>query len=350
MMTMSIPRIPIAIIGLNFGRYIIDKQLVSGPGAPYFQVGGVCDIDRGRVAEASTRLGVRAYADLDEVLADPGIPAIGLYTGPMRRAELLRKIIRAGKHVMTTKPFELDPDAALAVMREARDRGCVVHLNSPAPVPPNDVSQIQAWQERYGLGMPVAARADVWAGYAEKADGSWLDDPQQCPVAPIFRLGIYLINDLLELFGSAEEVQVFASRLATGRPTPDTAQLGIKFASGALANIFASFCVRDGDAYRNSTVINFQNGTVYRNIGPHRAKEAHNAVSELSLVTEKNGEREVVEEVLTDASGHYRWDLFYRAMRGEQLEGEIAPEQMVGGLRIIRAMAEAHRAGASARV
>ena len=29
-------KIPIAIIGLNFGRYIIDKELLSGPGAPFF--------------------------------------------------------------------------------------------------------------------------------------------------------------------------------------------------------------------------------------------------------------------------------------------------------------------------
>src|SRR5262249_4882665 len=152
-------------------------------------------------------LGVRTYESLDEILADPVIPAVGLYTGPSRRADLLRKIIRAGKHVMTTKPFELDPHAALEVMQEARSRGCIVHLNSPAPVMPLDVSQIKQWQTEFRLGEPVACRADVWAGYREKADGSWCDDPELCPVAPIFRLGIYLINDLLEIFGPADEVQ-----------------------------------------------------------------------------------------------------------------------------------------------
>lgn len=347
----SLPKIPIAIIGLNFGRYIIDKQLISGPGAPYFQLGGICDMNRERVAEASAMLGVKAYADLDEVLADPVIPAIGLYTGPSRRADLLRKIIRAGKHVMTTKPFELDPAEALSVINEARDRGCIVHLNSPAPVMPMDVGQIKAWRETFNLGQPIACRADVWASYTEKADGSWLDDPKLCPVAPIFRLGIYLINDLLELFGPAEEVQVYASRLVTGRPTPDTAQLAIKFKSGALANIFSSFCVNDGDAYRNSLVLNFQHGTVYRNIGPYRSKNATNATSELALVRlNAEGERIVAAESQTDASGHYRWDLFYRAMRGEHLEGELAPEQLVGGLKIVCAMAEAHRTGLSVKI
>jgi len=300
-----------------------------------------------RMAEVSALFGVRAYTDLDAVLADPAIPAIGLYTGPSSRAELLRKIIRAGKHVMTTKPFELDPDAALAVMKEARDLGCIVHLNSPAPVVPFDVGQIKIWRDLYDLGDPIGCRADVWASYAEQADGTWLDDPEKCPVAPIFRLGIYLINDLIELFGPAEEVQVFASRLRTGRPTPDTAQLAIKFKSGGLANIFSSFCVNDGDAYRNSLVLNFENGTVYRNVGPRRSKNAINSTSELALVVSRQGERVVAEELQAEASGHYRWDLFYRALRGERLDGEITPEQMVGGLKVIRAMSEAYRTGCS---
>ena len=343
-------KIPIAMVGLNFGRHIIDTQLLQGPGAPYFQLSGICDMDRMRAAKVSEVLGVKTYADLDEILADPAIPAVGLYTGPAGRAELVRKIIRAGKDVMTTKPFELDPEAALSVLLEARELGRIVHLNSPTPVPALDICKIAAWHAEYNLGNPVGCRADVWVSYAERADGTWHDDPEKCPVAPIFRLGIYLINDLIELFGEAEEVQVLASRLTTGRPTPDTAQLGIRFKNGGLANIFSSFCVNDGDQYRNSLVLNFQNGTVYRNVGPCRGKGAENDVSELSLVVCKNGVRSVVAQAQTAASGHYRWDLFHRAIRGEKIEGETTPGQLVGGLKVVRAMYEAHRSGCTARV
>lgn len=338
------------MVGLNFGRHIADTQLLRGPGSSYFQLSGICDIDRQRAAKATEALGVRGYADLDGILADPEIPAVALFTGPHRRSELIRKIIRAGKHVMTTKPFEVDPEAALSVLIEARELGRVVHLNSPAPVPAPDIVQIAAWRAKYDLGKAVGCRADVWAGYAEQADGTWLDDPDKCPIAPIFRLGIYLINDLVELFGDAEEVQVLASRLATGRPTPDNAQLGIRFKNGGLANIFSSFCVNDGDQYRNSLVLNFQNGTVYRNAGPSRAKDADNTVSELSLVLCKDGGRTVAAQSQAGASGHYRWDLFHRALRGERIDGEITPEQIVGGIKIVRAMSEAHRTGSSARL
>lgn len=341
----NLSKIPIAVVGLNFGRHIIDSQLLSGPGAPYFSLAGICDIDERRAAESSAAFNVKVYADLDEILADPAVPAVALYTGPFRRGDLLRKIIRAGKDVITTKPFELNPELAFSVMEEARQIGRVVHLNSPAPVCPMDIQQILDWQKSYDLGQPVGCRADVWARYQESADGTWLDDPEKCPVAPIFRLGIYLINDLIALFGPADEVQVFSSRLTTGRPTPDTAQLGIRFKNGGLANVFASFCVKDGDHYRDSLTLNFQNGTIYRNAGPIRSASADNSVSELSLVVAQGNERVLVEQKQVNASGHYRWDLFYRAMRGEQLEGEISPEQVAGGLKVIRAMTEAAKTG-----
>jgi predicted dehydrogenase len=176
----------------------------------------------------------------------------------------------------------------------------------------------------------------------EKADGSWYDDPAKCPVAPIFRLGIYAINDLVALFGEAERVQVLSSRLFTGRPTPDHAQLGIRFKSGALANIFASFCVGDGDYYRNSLVLNFEHGTVYRNAGPVRT-EPLTEQSELSLLIRKDGRRHLAAQAAVPASGEYRWDLFHRAIRGESIPDLLPVKSVVAGLKIIRAMSDAER-------
>jgi predicted dehydrogenase len=136
---------------------------------------------------------------------------------------LIRKAIRAGKHVMTTKPFELDPQAAANVLAEAKSLGMVVHLNSPPATRPGDIQQIFNWQREHDLGRPVSAQCQTWVSYREKPDGSWYDDPKRCPVAPIFRLGIYAINDLMFLFKNPRQVSVMHSRLFTQRPTPDHA-------------------------------------------------------------------------------------------------------------------------------
>ena len=151
-------RIPIGVVGLNFGRHIVNTQLSTGAGTPFFKLAALCDMDVKRAAELAAPLGIKAYGSLDSLLSDPSIPAIALYTGPSGRAELLRKIIRAGKDVMTTKPFEEDPEAARAVLAEARRLGRTIHLNSPAPVLPPDLAQIKQWQGDHDLGQPVACR------------------------------------------------------------------------------------------------------------------------------------------------------------------------------------------------
>jgi predicted dehydrogenase len=336
-------RSAIAVVGLNFGSYVIN-QIVDGPGGRFFRLAGVCDLDREKCARKAHDLGVRAYAGLDEILADPTIDAVGLFTGPAGRAELIRRIVRAGKHTMTTKPFERDADAAVRVLHEAERAGKAVFLNSPSPGLPPDLAQVEAWRTEHALGRPVGARFDVWASYFEQADGRWYDDFAQCPVAPIFRIGIYLINDAVRLFGEADAVQTLSSRLRTDRPTPDNAQLGIRFRCGALVNIFASFCIDDGDAHRNAMTLNFERGTIYRNAGPAQTS-AREGGSEMALVMRGASGREMRAQAVLpryNPQHVYQWEAFDRAIRkGVSSVDRVAPETVGRAIRIIEAMAEA---------
>ncbi len=348
MNTTSDPRPTIAVVGLRFGRHIVE-QVAAGSGRPHLRLVGLCDLERDKAEALSVQHGgVPVYASLDAILADPAIRTVGLFTGPVGRAELLRKIICAGRDVITTKPFELDVAAAEAVLREAAERGRVIHLNSPNPGTSPDLAQILRWQEELQLGRAVAARAETWVSYREQPDGSWYDDPQRCPVAPLFRLGIYLINDLVRLMGRVQRVSVFSSRIFTGRPTPDNAQLSLMFESGALANILASFCVRDGDHYRNSLTVNYADGTVYREVGPHRQVSADAA--ELTAVVADGPpdalrRRVAASACLPMASGRYDWEGFARAVNREAGAPGYTFEHILEPIRVIGAMAEAERTG-----
>lgn len=107
---------------------------------------------------------------------------------------------------------------------------------SMSTVPSPDLNQILLWREDLRLGRPIAARADIWSSYREAADGSWYDDPEKCPVAPIFRLGIYLINDLIRLVGKPVAVSVMSSRLFTGRPCVRNMRIAVSGVLGWLAS------------------------------------------------------------------------------------------------------------------
>ncbi|RKP55157.1 gfo/Idh/MocA family oxidoreductase [Cohnella endophytica] len=344
-------KVKIGVVGLNFGSAII-AELTSKAGAKWFELAGVCDLDADKTRSYAIKYGVRAFASLDELLGDEEIRAIGLFTPPVGRAALIDRIISAGKDVITTKPFELDVEQGIGILKKAERLGRVIHLNSPSPWLPSDLQLLKQWHERYELGQPVACRAEVWCDYRERFTGTWYDDSEQCPVAPIYRIGIYLINDIVRLFGEADQVQVMHSRLFTERPTPDNAQLGIKFKNGAIGNIFASFCVDDGQAYKYALIVNYEKGTVYRNILPKRFDEnGDNFESEMMLVTQTKDEPFHVERAsLPGAVGQYQWEAFYRAIQGERSEQTVSAGEIIEGIKIIRAMSKAEKSGRSEKV
>jgi len=334
-------RVPIAVVGLGFGARMVDL-LLSPPANELFELVAVCDVDSYRLAEVAARTGLRGCQSLDALLDTEDVVAVGLFTGPAGRAGLVRKIIQSGRHVLTTKPFELDADAAREVLAEARAFKRVVHLNSPAPVLPADLRQIEQWREQYQLGEAVAGRGEVWTSYFEEADGGWYDDPERCPVAPVLRLGIYLINDLVRLFGEAEAVQVTCSRLRTGRPTPDNAQIGIRFRNGAIGNVFASFCVDDGRRFNSLLTLNYTGGTISRQ---SRAVSPVGRTNLSVVAGAQLGGSSRETTATSGGSGDYEWDAFHRAVRGDGPPDVKVHHQVVAGLRIVEAMARAERSG-----
>ncbi len=340
-------RIRIAFVGLNFGHYLAE-QIIHGPGSPYFELAAVCDQNPQRAEEGGKRYHVPAYTHLDELLARADIPAIGLFTPPIRRALLLKTIMQAGKDIITTKPFEIDPLAAREVLEEARKYRRVIHLNSPSPLMPPDLAQIQAWAKEFRLGRPVGCRGEAWhgGGLNEKADGSWYDDPELCPLAPMYRIGIYLINDLLCLWGKVSEVQALQARVCTGRPTPDTALAGLRFQNGALGSLFTSLCVGDNRPDEHHLTLNYEHGTIYRNVGFSSPNRADSQVARLALNASGPNGKDITRQVeIEGISGSYQWAAFYQAIHGEPVPLAPDPDVLVAGLQIIQALKASAKSG-----
>ena len=339
-MNNSITPLRLGLVGLRFGAGLAQRQIFNDPeNQKYVRIVKVCDRIREKADAYGEKNNIPVCYDLDDLLKDPEIEGIMLMVPPAGRASLIRKCIDAGKHVLTTKPFELDPEAALEVLKYAREKNVIVHLNSPAPMPSFDLKQIREWQAKYDLGRPVAAHWESYAKYSEKADGSWFDSYDSCPAAPIFRLGIYGINELIAIMGKVENVEVVTGRIATGRPTPDNAQLMMRFESGAIGSIYSSLCVGDGVYYPAGMTLHFQNGTIFKRQVRTYADNDFTRV-ELSLRVVVNGE--VIEESAafpaTGRSGAYQYANFALSCRQGYQEGETSPETIAEGIRVIAEM------------
>lgn len=328
---MAKPRV--VVVGLGFGQWLIENELLTDEGLQNVDFVGVCDLNQQLAAAVAERHSVKHFSTYAEVLSDPAVDAVVLMTGPSGRGELVAGAIRAGKPVMTTKPFETSSQVALAVLHLARDSGVPVFMNSPSPRPTADIALIQRWIEQYQLGRAISYRAATWCSYRENADGSWYDDPQLAPAAPIARLGIYLIADVCRLLAPVTSVSVAQSRVFTGRPTADNATILLSHEDGTLGSISASFCVADGEPYKLSLEINFERGTVSRNLGPGVDEET---VLELSTVVD--GAKHIERVQLSRSSG-YQWELFARACQGKEIGETVSPEivaQVVAVMESIR--------------
>ncbi len=333
----------IGFVGLGFGAHIAET-LMAAP--QYFKVRAVCDADAAKAAQFADKHGLLVHGSLDAMLADPDLPAIALFTGPVGRAELLRKIIRAGKDVITTKPFELDSRAARVVLEEAESLGRVIHVNSPGAEVPEYLRKIQSWREQYDLGQPVGCRGEMLVSYREQADGRWLDDPQQVPVAPVFRIGIYVLSDLIRLFGRVEKLQTLSSRLFTGRPTDDNGQLNLLFENGAIGSVYASFGVDNGQHYAGSLILHYERGTIHRNIQPVEYGHAEET-SRLKLIATTADHQVITAEHQTaEAAGSYQWEAFHAAITKSR-PVTTPVDIIVHGVEILAAMKRAALSGAT---
>jgi predicted dehydrogenase len=334
--------LPFAAVGLRFGRHAL-LWLKSRYQTRAVELALVCDRDAELARKIGDEFGVPWTTDLDAVLAAP-IPVVALFTPPAGRAALVSRCLHAGKDVMTTKPFETDPAATAAVLAEARQLGRIIASNSPQPGLAPDLRQFKDWQTAFGLGRPVALRADATGPYFEQADGSWYDDPKRCPAAPLFRIAIYLIHDAISLLGPVEQVFVTTSRIRTGRPTPDQGVLTLRHRDGALSAITASLCVKDGQSWRNALVINYENGTATRNLGGDPTPDGAN----LRLTTAAPGgapHLAASARIHPVWSGEYDWESFATAIHERRPLDETFANTALEGVRVIEAMALSEQTG-----
>ncbi len=326
--------IRLGLLGLNFGEGIARRIAQS---VDCLKVVAVCDLDQAKLQRVAGELGVKAYDDLDAMLADPEIEAVALFTGPAGRARLISKVLYTGRHVLTTKPFELDATEAERVLHQARERGLVVHLNAPAPEPAEDVAIIQNWMGQYDLGRPLAFHAKTWSNYREQPTGTWYDDPEKCAAAPILRLGVYFLNEFASFMGKPRSVHVVQSRIFTQRPTADHAHMTIEFENGSIGSVFASFCIEDGHPWRDEINLNFERGTVNRWVERHVESDMSfdYAVAELW----KRGAEPLRAQTQPGAfAGWYQWEAFWRAIRRKEGTTEKNVEDILYGVRILQAM------------
>jgi predicted dehydrogenase len=242
-------QVKVALIGCG---NISEAYFAGCPRYDILQLTACADLDPARAQAKAEKHGVRACS-VDELLADPEIEIIINLTIPQAHAPLNERILRAGKHAYTEKPFALDGRESRRVLALARRRKLLVG-SAPDTFLGGGIQTARQLLDDGVIGRPLAATAHMLC----RGHESWHPAPEfyyQRGGGPMFDMGPYYITALVNLLGPVRRVSgstkaSFSHRLITSQPlagkkvkvgVPTHYSGTLDFADGTVATVIMSF-------------------------------------------------------------------------------------------------------------
>jgi predicted dehydrogenase len=204
------------------------------------------DADPELRAEGTARLGIKAAASLDELLARPDVAAITVTTATADHTDVIRRAIRAGVHVFTEKLLAPTVAECEALVAEAQAAGVALVVSLPRLADPA-VATAASLIDAGALGTITYARVRM---AHDGGLGGWLPERFADPVAAIggafADLGCHPAY-LVQRFLGARPVRITASYgSVTAHAVEDNAVVVAEYANGALGVAEASFVTTPG--------------------------------------------------------------------------------------------------------
>jgi predicted dehydrogenase len=233
-----------------------------------------CDADLPRATRMAERFGTnaRAYADYNELLADPNVEAVVIALPNKLHCPVTVAAAKAGKAAIVEKPMATSPEECRAMVDAARDAGtllmvnqsqrlCPEHLKAKEVLDSGMLGRILHVTAMFGHGGP-----DEWEPTAE-----WFFDKDAARFGAMADLGVHKADLVRHLVGKAVvEVCAFREHVQKkkGQDLEDNFVACLKFEGGAVGTLAASWTAYGGD--NNYIIFHCENGTLRVNVVPNK--------------------------------------------------------------------------------
>lgn len=224
--------IRVAILGAGIGRAHLEayRELRD-----HFSVRTLCDLDRGRAAEAAGGEDIGIETDIAKVLADPQIDLVDVCLPPQLHASVAGEALKAGKHVVCEKPLATslrDADALLKLAGQQGRRLFPVFQYRFGPA----ISKLQALIDAGLAGKPFVASLEThWNRgndyYAVPWRGTWAGEQG----GAVLGHAIHLHDLLTAILGPVESVAGVTTTRVNAIEVEDCAAIAFRMQNGALA-------------------------------------------------------------------------------------------------------------------
>jgi predicted dehydrogenase len=216
---------------------------------PQIELVGATDVLPGRAEQLTAQYGGRAYATLDEMLADSAIDLVVNLTIHHAHPAVITQCLNAGKHVHSEKPIAMDYPTAKALVDLAAEKGLRL---SCSPITYMGEAQQTMWKIiRSGrLGAVRLVYCEVNWGRIE----SWHPNPGPFyDVGALFDVGVYPLTLVTTFLAPARRVTAYGKVLHPDRvtkegnefhiTTPDWVTAAVELENGTVVRLTTNFYV-----------------------------------------------------------------------------------------------------------
>lgn len=214
----------VAVIGAgNISKQYLDNLTVF----PDLKVHVIADLFEDAAEARAKEYGLPEWGGVDKALHHPDVEIIVNLTIPAAHVEVATAAVNAGKHVWTEKPFSLDRESGLGLLKTADAAGIRLGC-APDTFLGAGLQTARRLIERGDIGTPLTAMTTFQTPGPE----SWHPNPAflfQYGAGPLFDMGPYYLTALVQTFGSVRKVAAMGSKSKDVRVIGSGPKLGEEF-------------------------------------------------------------------------------------------------------------------------
>jgi predicted dehydrogenase len=182
---------------------------------------GVFDVDATRTENIAAEFGIKAFAQMDDLLAN--VEAVSIATVTQSHYDVAMQVIKRGVHLLIEKPITATIEQARALTERAATKGLKLQVGHI---------------ERFNSAILALEPYDIKPLFIESHRLAQFN-PRGSDVAVVLDLMIHDIDLILSLVKS-KVTRIDANGIAVISDTPDIANARLQFENGCVANVTAS--------------------------------------------------------------------------------------------------------------
>ena len=222
-----------AVVGLGMGKNRC-AQLSETDG---IELCYVCDLNLEKAKTVGEQFGVPYTDDLDVVLNDKSIEAVYIVTYTGTHCELAERCLKAGKHVLVTKPMDVNHQRCEALKKSAEEKGllmaCDFDLHYRGPLFELKKAVDDGF---FGKVLSVNTILNIKRDDSYfKENGGWRGTWALDGGGALSNQGIHEIDRILSVFGMPEAVRCHVARQTHDIEAEDLGICEMKYANGLVA-------------------------------------------------------------------------------------------------------------------